>query len=106
MMTKSGKKIRNLEKLIIEKHQLQTFCTYQEKLITYKFDHLKKNFPEIITNEILPYTPEKNLDISQLLNFVNDFILRLFPPRFRHNRLTGILLKLVQVIIIRGIKKM
>ena len=104
-MSSSVKKINRLELLILEKHQLKTRCTYQEKLIAYKFNELKKNFPEIISNEILPYTQEKNKEILSLLDFVNDFIIRLLPARFRNNRLTRIVLKLVQVVVIRGFNK-
>jgi hypothetical protein len=98
-------KTSNLERLIQEKHQLQTFCAYQEKLIGYKFDEFKKNFPEIISNEILPYTQEKNRNITSLLDVVNEFVIRLLPSRYRSNRLTSIVLKLVQVMIIRGLRK-
>jgi hypothetical protein len=104
-MSNPVNKTNNLERLIQEKHQLQTFCTYQEKLIGYKFDEFKKNFPEIISNEILPFKQEKNRNITPLLDVINEFVIRLLPSRYRNNRLTLIVLKLVQVIIIRRIQE-
>ena len=101
-MSRPLKKISSLEGLILEKQQLRTFCTYQEKLIRYKFEELKRDFPEIIANEILPFEAEKNRNISSVLDVVNEFIQRILPERIRNNRFTGILLKLVEVIVIRG----
>jgi hypothetical protein len=104
-MSKPVNKITNLEKLIREKHELQTFCTSQEKLISLKFDELKKNFPEIITNEILPYSQERNNKILSILDIANEIIFRFLPPRFRNSMLTRIALKIIQVFVIRGFRK-
>jgi hypothetical protein len=104
-MNKPGNKISNLNKLIQEKHELQTFCTSQEKLISLKFDELKKNFPEIITNEILPYSQERNNKILSILDIANEIIFRFLPPRFRNSMLTRIALKIIQVFVVRGFRK-
>jgi hypothetical protein len=104
-MSNQVKKITNLEKLIREKHELQTFCTSQEKLIVLKFDALKKNFPEIIGNEILPYTQERNSKILSILDIANEIIFRFLPPRFRNSMFTRIALKVIQVFVIRGFRK-
>jgi hypothetical protein len=101
-MSRPLKKISSLESLILEKQQLRTYCTYQEKLIKYKFEELKRDFPEIISNKILPFDAGKNRNISSLLDFVNEFVQRILPERIRNNRLAGIVLKLVEVIVIRG----
>lgn len=101
-MSKSNDGVSNLEKLIREKHRLQTFCSYQEKLLIYKFEEIKQNFPEILTNELLPYSPEKNKGITSALDFANDFIIRFLPERYRKNKLTGLALKVLQIIIIRA----
>jgi hypothetical protein len=105
MMSKQVNKISNLEKLILEKHELQTFCTSKEKLISLKFDELRKNFPEIITNEILPYSQERNNKILSILDIANEIIFRFLPPRFRNSMLTRIALKIIQVFVIRGFRK-
>lgn len=102
-MKKPANKTSNLEQLIQRKQELQTFCAYQEKLISYKFEAIKSNIPEILANEILPYTPEKNSDISSVLNMANDFIIRFLPERYRKNKIVGVALKLVEVLIIRGV---
>ncbi len=104
-MNKPVNKISNLDKLIREKHELQTFCTSQEKLIGLKFDELRKNFPEIITNEILPYSQEKNNKILSILDIANEIIFRFLPPRFRNSMFTRIALKVIQVFVIRGFRK-
>ncbi|MEI6575176.1 MAG: hypothetical protein WCO63_03265 [Bacteroidota bacterium] len=104
-MNKGESQLSNLDKLILEKQRLITYCDYQEKLISYKFNDLKKNFPDIITQEILPFSPEKNKDVGSMLDFVNDFILRLLPGRFGKSRMAGILLKVVEGIVIRGFSK-
>ena len=101
-MKKPANKASNLEQLILRKRELQTFCAYQEKLISYKFEEIKRNIPEILANEILPYTPEKNSDISSVLNMANDFIIRFLPERYRKNKIVAVALKLVEVLIIRG----
>jgi len=104
-MSNQVKKITNLEKLILEKHELQAFCTSQEKLISLKFDELKKNFPEIIGNEILPYTQERNNKILSILDIANEIIFRFLPPRFRNSVFARIALKVIQVFVIRGFRK-
>jgi hypothetical protein len=104
-MSKQVNKISNLEKLIREKHELQILCTSQEKLISLKFDELRKNFPEIITNEILPYSQERNNKILSILDIANEIIFRFLPPRFRNSMLTRIALKIIQVFVIRGFRK-
>lgn len=104
-MSKPVNKNSNLERLIQEKHELQAFCSSHEKMISIKFEELRKNFPEIITNEILPYSQERNNKIISILDIANEIIFRFLPPRFRNSMLTRIALKLVQVFVIRGFRK-
>lgn len=104
-MSKPNNKASNLDQLIQKKHDLQVFCTYQEKLITFKFGEIKRNIPEILANEILPYTPERNNDISSILDMANSFIVRFLPARFRKNKIAEVALKLVEVLIIRVLGK-
>lgn len=105
MMSKPDNKITNLDKLIQEKHDLKTFCASQEKLISLKFDELRKNFPEIITNEILPYSQGRNNRIISILDIANEIIFRFLPPRFRKSMFTRIALKVIQVFVLRGFRK-
>ena len=104
-MSKPANKISNLEKLIQEKRELHILCTSQEKLISLKFDELKKNFPEIITNEILPYSQERNNKILSILDIANEIIFRFLPPRFRNSMFTRLALKVIQLFVIRGFRK-
>lgn len=104
-MSKQVNKISNLEKLIQEKHDLQTLCAKQEKLIGIKFEELKKNLPEIITNEIMPYSRERNNKIFSILDIANEIIFRFLPPRFRRSMFARIALKVIQVFVIRSFKK-
>ncbi len=95
----------NLRKLIDEKHELQTLCATQEKLIGLKFDELRNNFPEIIGNEILPYRDEKNNNVLSILDIANDIIFRFLPPHYRKSMFARIALKVIQVFIIRSFRK-
>ena len=104
-MNKPNNKTSNLDQLIQKKRDLAVFCTYQEKLITFKFGEIKRNIPEILANEILPYTPERNHDISSILDMANSFIVRFLPERFRKNKIVEVALKLVEVLIIRVLGK-
>lgn len=104
-MSRHSNTTSNLEKLIHEKHELQIFCASQEKLISNKFDELRNNFPEIMGNELLPYTAERNSKILSILDITNEVVFRFLPPRFRNSVLTRIAIKLVQVFVIRGFRK-
>jgi hypothetical protein len=104
-MSKPVNKVSNIDKLIREKHELKNYCAYQEKLIGYKFEELRKNFPGIIMNEVLPSALDNNRNISPILDIANELILRMLPARYRNSRLTSIALKLVEVLVIRGFRK-
>ncbi|MEI6062563.1 MAG: hypothetical protein WCR72_17810 [Bacteroidota bacterium] len=101
-MNKPVNTISNLEKLIREKHELKTFCTYQEKLISYKYTEFKTNFPEILTNEVFPIRQEQDKDITSVLGFVNDLVIRFLPERYRKSRFTAPILKFLELLIIRA----
>lgn len=100
-MNKTPAKISSLEDLRNEKQRLKSFCTYQEKLIAYKVNELKENYPRIISETFLPFEQEENKRVSSLLDGVNEFIFKLFPVSFRENKFTMLILKLVQIAIIR-----
>ena len=100
-MNNKEKKIDSLEKLILEKHELKTYCNYQEKLIAFKFEELKKNYPEILIKEILPFDSQKNSEINSLLDTVNHFVISVFPTKFLNSRLGQLVLKLVETMAIR-----
>ncbi len=104
-MSKPTNNMKNLQNLIDEKHELQALCAKQEKLISLKFDELRNNFPEIIGNEILPYTPERNSKVLSILDIANEIIFRFLPPRYRNSMLTRIALKVIQVLVIRSFRK-
>jgi hypothetical protein len=104
-MSSSVKKISTIDRLIQEKHELRTKCTYQEKLISYKFEELKRNFPQIINNELLPFTTARNTEVIALLDVVNSFIIKLLPAKYSNSRLVEIVMKLAEVIVIRGFRK-
>ena len=101
-MNKPDNTISNLEKLLREKHELKMLCTYQEKLISYKYTEFKTNFPEILINEVFPIRKEQDKDITSVLGFVNDVIIRFLPERYRKSRLTGPILKFLELAIIRA----
>ncbi len=105
MSTESNSKIDNLSKLRMEKYKLSTYCTYQEKLIGLKFNYLQENFPKVIGESFLPYDRTQNIKINSLLDSVNDLIAKLVPGMFAGRSLPGIILKLVQILMIRVFHK-
>ena len=104
-MNNKEKKIDSLEKLTLEKHELKAYCAYQEKLIAYKFEELRKNYPDILIREILPFDSQKNSEINSLLDTVNHFVISLFPTKFLNSRFGQLLLKLVETMAIRVFSK-
>ncbi len=104
-MSSGTTKMDNLNKLRIEKYKLSAYCTYQEKLIGLKFDYLKENFPEVIGESLLPYDRMQNVKVSSVLDSANDLIAKLLPGMFAGKSLPVILLKLVQILMIRVFHK-
>lgn len=98
-------KIDNLSKLRLEKYKLSTYCAYQEKLIGLKIRYLKENFPSVIGESFLPYDKAQNVQVSGLLDTINDFIIKLIPGVFKGKSLPGIVLKIVQILLIRVFHK-
>ena len=86
----SNSKIDSLRKLRLEKYKLSTYCAYQEKLIGLKFLYLKENFPSVLGESFLPYDKAQNVQVSSLLDTINDFIIKLLPGSFRGKSLAGL----------------
>ena len=104
-MTISNSKVDNLSKLRMEKLKLETFCTYQEKLIGYRIDYFRENYSKVLGESLLPYDAAQNLKVSSLLDSVNEVIKHLLPGIFEGKFLPGLVLKMVQVIIINLFNK-
>jgi hypothetical protein len=104
-MKNNAIKVHNLETLRAEKMRLKAFCTYQGKLLEYKWEYLKENYPQLISKELLPFDEEKNNLVSRILDTINDFILSLFPAGIRENKVIGAALRLMQVFIIRAFEQ-
>ena len=105
MNTRAEAKLDNLAKLKIEKMKLAAYCTYQEKLIWLKFDRFRQNYPEILGKSLLPYDETQNIEVSSLLDAVNGVITNLLPGIFKGKFLSGMVLKLMQVMVINLIYK-
>jgi hypothetical protein len=103
-MTKEPIKINNLETLQREKQRLSLYCKFQEKLLEDKFTIIRQNYKQVIGEEFLPYTLEKNRKVSGLLDWINEFIfdkLLGINPEDKH-KLPEILIKLTQILVIRA----
>ncbi|MCL4482428.1 MAG: hypothetical protein M1445_07420 [Bacteroidetes bacterium] len=98
-------RIDSLSKLKMEKGKLETYCSYQEKLIGLKIDYFKENYPKVLGEALLPYDPVQNTKVSDLLDSVNSVIANLFPGIFKGKPLPGFVLKLVQILMIRMFNK-
>ena len=48
MSQHTTQKMDGLTRLRLEKNKLQTFCTYQEKLIGLKTDYFRNNYSELL----------------------------------------------------------
>lgn len=96
------KKISTLAELLKEQQEVRAYCKYQEKLIRYKFEEIKDNFPDVMAKQLLPYEAGKNQEISSMLDGLNGLVVKMLPARYRENQLVSIGLKLVQVLAIRG----
>ena len=92
----------SLARLRMEKYKLSTYCTYQEKLIGLKVDYLRENYPRILGDALLPYDRGQNAWVSNILDTVNDLIFSILPDKFEGKKLTGLFLKIVEIVMIRA----
>ena len=104
-MSNKPAKIDSLDKLKMEKSKLQSYCTYQEKLIGYKVDYLRENYSELLSNALLPYSQSQNRDVNSLLDAVNNIIARMLPTAFEGKFLPKIMLKLIEILMIQTFRK-
>ena len=98
-------KTDGLTRLRMEKSRLQSFCTYQEKLIGLKMDYFRNNYSDVLGEVLLPYDRAQNRKTSQLLDTINNLITSLLPQVFEGKFLPGFVLKLMQMLTIWTFKK-
>lgn len=100
-------KINNLESLQREKQRLTIYCSYQEEQMKDKIHFIKSNYKQIIGEEFLPFSSEKNKKVSNILDWVNEFILSKFLKINvdGKNNFSGTMIKIAEVIIIRLVNK-
>lgn len=104
-MNASKKNPDSLARLKMEKYKLSTYCTYQEKLIGLKVDYLRENYPRILGDALLPYERGQNVWVSDILDSVNDLIMGFLPAKFEGKKLSGLVLKLVEILMVRVFAK-
>jgi len=104
-MSNKPAKIDSLGKLKMEKSKLQSYCTYQEKLIGYKIEYLRDNYSELLSDTLLPYSKSQNADVNNLLDSVNNIIARMLPSAFEGKFLPRIMLKMIEILMINTFKK-
>jgi hypothetical protein len=104
-MSKKSAKIDSLERLKMEKSKLQSYCTYQEKLIGYKLEYLRENYAELLSDAVLPYSKSQNNDVNNLLDSVNNIIVRMVPSAFEGKFLPKFMLKLIEILMIQTFNK-
>lgn len=102
-MTSPAEKINDLHSLQREKQRLQAYCLSSEKLMWDKVTFIKSNYPQIIAEEFLPFNKEKNIKVSNGLDWVNEFVLKKFlkMDTSGKNKIIASLVKIAEVGIIR-----
>lgn len=105
MSHKATAKIDNLEKLRFEKNKLETYCTYQEKLIGLKIEYFKENPGMLLGEALLPYDSSQKVEVNDLLDSANGLIASLLPGLFKGKFLPGFVLKVIQILIIKTFVK-
>lgn len=100
-------KITDLQTLQREKQRLRIFCSFQEEMVKEKFSFIKSNYKQIIGEEFLPFSTESNIKVSKALDWVNELLLgKLLKMDFDgKNKLSGSLIKIVEVLVIRLFNK-
>ena len=101
MSQKATAKIDNLEKLRFEKNKLETYCTYQEKLIGLKIEYFKENPGKVLGEALLPYDQSQKIEVNTVLDSANGLIAALLPGLFKVKFLPGFVLKVIQILIIK-----
>lgn len=94
--------IDNLNKLKMEKIRLTAYCAYQEKLIGLKAGYFRENYAKVLGESLLPYDKEQNVNVSDLLDSVNEVIKNLIPGVFKGRYLPAMMLKFMQIMLIRA----
>ena len=105
MSYKATAKIDNLEKLRFEKNKLETYCTYQEKLIGLKIEYFKENPGMLLGEALLPYDSSQKIVVNDVLDSTNELIAALLPGIFKGKPFPGFVLKIIQILIIRMFTK-
>lgn len=106
-MIKEPIHITDLESLQSEKQRLKMFCSYNEEVLKEKINTLKSNYKQIIGEEFLPFTAERNTKVSNVLDWINEFVIgKLLKIDISgENKLSGVLIKLAEVGAIRLFNK-
>lgn len=100
-------KINNLNSLEREKQRLTIYCSYQEEQMKDKINYIKSNYIQIIGEEFLPFSFEKNKKVSNILDWINEYILSKFLKMDvnGNNNFSGTMIKIAEVVIIRLFNK-
>ena len=96
-------KITNLESLQREKQRLKIYSSYQEELLKNKINYIKQNTNQLIAEQFLPYQTDKNKKISNIMDTANEYVYEKFLGLdfSGKNKLSGMLIKLTEVMIVR-----
>lgn len=100
-------KITSLKTLQREKQRLKMYCSFQEDIMKDRVVFIKSNYKQLIGEEFLPFGNEENKKVSNVLDWVNEFLTDKFLKTDSEgkNELSGSLLKIAEVLIIRLFSK-
>ncbi len=100
-------KITNLESLQREKQRLKMYTSYQEDLLKTKMAYIKQNTSQVIAEQFLPFETDKNKKINNIMDTANEYVFEKFLGLDLNgkNKLSGLLIKLSEVMIVRMFNK-
>ena len=100
-------RITNLKTLKHERQRLQMYTSYQEQLLKDKINYIKQHPQQLIAEEFLPYSSDTNRKVSNIFDTANEYIFEKFLGLDINgkNKLSGLLIKLSEVMIVRLFNK-
>ena len=103
----SSKSKGGLQLLHEEQQRLRAECRNSEERLMTKFDDLKTNYPQMLTDMILPFESDTNQKVKEGLGILNSVLFGKLGSIFKEKKNSEVWLKfgvqLAQMFTIRGV---
>ncbi len=100
-------KIDGLKALNEEKQRLRTECKNSEERLLVKLDVLKSNYPQLLTDMILPFESDTNQSVKDILAMLNSVLFSKLGSVFKEKKNSEVwmrfVLQIAQLFTIRGV---